>query len=191
MTADFAALRAKARQRRDSELTRVREEYQENLAKIADIEQRLLGRVDPKRMPLSAAVEHVLPLGESFTATSVMRSLEALDATRIWRLASVVRHIRALRERGLVRRLKRANVHAPAEYMRTDGPAKVVPVPRDKTLHDWLREIVTKPMRTAEVLEAVKESGFQTTMIPAHLRTYAKRALKEAGFREVGGKWQP
>ncbi|HEX5103335.1 MAG TPA: hypothetical protein VFV87_05970 [Pirellulaceae bacterium] len=190
MSNDFAALRAQARKRRDNELARVREEYQENLAKIADLEQRLLGRIDPKRMPLTAAVESVLPLGEPFTTTSVMRSLEALDATRVWRMASVMRHIRALRERGLVRRMKRASVHEPAQYIRTDGPAKVVPVPRDRSLRDWLEEIVTKPMRTAEVMQAVKESGFQTTMIAGHLRTYVKRSLREAGYREVAGKWQ-
>jgi hypothetical protein len=187
--AHFAALRTQARQRRDKEIAHARAEYQANLSQIAELEQRLLGRISPKQMKLSAAVEHVIPRDEPFTVPDLMHSLEGLDPSRVWRKTSVHRHVTQLRELGLVRRVKRAKVNEPASYVRCEGPGKPEPAIRDKTLRQVLVETVKRPMFIAEVVMAVQEAGYKTTMIPANLRTHVIRELKSAGFREVGGKW--
>jgi hypothetical protein len=186
---EFFSLRAKARERRDREIAAVKEEYQRNLAQIAELEQRLLGRADPKRIRLSAAIERCIPRDEPFTITSILHALEAMDPSRVWRLASVGRHVRALRERGLVRRLKRATTQEAAQYVRSDGPAKVEPVPKDRTMRDYIAEVLTRPMTTAEVVMGVVAAGFKTTMRAGNLRDYVKRELRAAGFGETGGRW--
>jgi hypothetical protein len=83
-----------------------------------------------------------------------------------------------------VRRVSRHNVNKPAVYIRGDKPE-----PFTKTMPKLIAEVVTKPMRTAEVVQAVIESGWQTTMKPEHLRTHVKASLRRAGFREKDGKW--
>lgn len=184
---EFSQLRTKARQRRDAEIAAARAEYRANLAQIAELEQRLLGRADPRQLKVSAAVERVIPRDEPFTATDVMHSLEALDPRRVWRLASVCRHITKLRELGLVRRVKKAKVNEPAAYVRCEGP--VEPAGRDKSLRQVIVETVSRPMRIAEVVMAVAEAGYNSTMKAEHLRTHVIRELKSAGFRLGGGKW--
>lgn len=183
----FAALRTKAREQRDKALAHIRAEYQTNLLQIAELEQRLLGKIDPRRVKTSAAIERVIPRDEAFTVADVMAALESLDAGRVWPKASVHRHITKLREIGLVRRVKRAKVNEPAVYARTDGPVKVEA--EDRNLRQVILETVTRPMRIAEVVAAVLEAGHKTNMVPAHLRTHILRVLRQTGFRERGGKW--
>jgi len=79
---EFMALRAKARQRRDDEIAKAHQDYAESLAKIAELEQQLLGKPDPKALELSAAVERVIPRDEPFNCDNVMASLESLDPSR-------------------------------------------------------------------------------------------------------------
>jgi hypothetical protein len=183
----FAELRAHARKRRDDAIAQIRREYEENLAQIADLEQRLSGRPMPDRLNLSAAIESVIPRGEQFTIPDIMRSLESLDPTRVWCKATVIRHITKLRGLGVVRRLKRHLAGASAVYIW--GGDSVEPTLNDRTLKEVILELVSKPMRTAEVVQAVLDAGWETTMIPAHFRTHVISRLRQAGFREKGGKW--
>ncbi|QDU31794.1 hypothetical protein ETAA8_69540 [Anatilimnocola aggregata] len=183
---EFVQLRNRARERRDNAIAQIRSEYEETLATIADLEQRLLGRAIPDKATLTSAVESVIPRDEQFTIADVMRALESQDPGRVWPKASVHRHITKLRELGLIRRVRRHNVNQPAIYIRSDD-AK--PTPNDKALREVIAEVVNKPMRTAEVVAAVLETGWQTQMIPAHFRTHVKAKLRQAGFREVSGKW--
>jgi hypothetical protein len=119
----------------------------------------------------------------------VLLALEALDHGRVWRKASVARHITFLREKGLLRRVKRAKVNEPASYIRCEGPGdNEAP---DKTLRQVILETVTRPMRIVEVVLAVQEAGYRTTMNREHFRTHCIRELKAAGFRLDGGKWNP
>lgn len=183
----FAALRTRAREQRDNAIAHIRAEYQANLLQIAELEQRLLGRIDPRRVKTSAAIERVIPRDEPFTVADLMASLEGLDAGRVWPKASVHRHITKLRHLGLVRRVKRHKVNEPAVYARTDGAVKTEA--EDKNLRQVIRETVTHPMRTAEVVVALLEGGYKTKMIPGHFRTTVIRQLRQLGLRERGGKW--
>lgn len=190
MSNEFFALRQKARQRRDAEIAKARQEYEASLLRIAELEQRLLGRDDPKRIKLTAAVERVIPREQPFNVNDIMQSLEALDPSRLWRRTSVARHVRALCELGLVRRTKRATVNDPASYVRTNGHHERTPA--DKTLRQVIEETVTRPMFIAEVVAAVLAAGYKTTMVTEHFRTHCLHQLRQAGFRQDAvGKWLP
>jgi len=183
----FAALRTQAREQRDKAIAHIRADYQTSLLQIAELEQRLLGKIDPRRVKTSAAIERVIPRDEPFTVADVMAALESLDAGRVWPKASVHRHITKLRHLGLVRRVRRHKVNEPAVYARTDGPVKVEA--EDKNLRQVILETVTRPMRTAEVVVALLEGGYKTSMIPGHFRTTVIRQLRQLGLKEKGGKW--
>lgn len=184
----FAALRAQARDRRDKATAKIIEEYHASLSQINELERRLCGPADPTRLSVSAAVERVLPVGEPFSVADIIAALEGLDPSRLWRKTSVCRHITWLRNRGLVRRVKRHTVKSGAVYMRTSANEPGI-VTEEKTVRALIDEVMTKPMRIAEVCAAVLAAGHKTSMIPGHFRTHVIRRLKEAGFRERDGKW--
>lgn len=152
---EFSALRAKARQRRDAEIAKAREDYEASLLRIAELEQRLLGKDDPRRIKLSAAVERVIPREREFTVNDVMQSLEALDPSRAWHRTSVARHVTKLREIGLVKRVKRATVNDPAAYVRSNGSQDAGEV-RERTLRQVIKDVVTRPMFIAEIVAAAQ-----------------------------------
>lgn len=186
---EFTALRMRARDRRDREISKARADYEVSLRQIAELEQRLLGKFDPTKMPLSAAVERVIPRDTPFSITDVMHALEALDPSRVWRMQTVRRQITFLRERGLLRRVAKHTVNQPASYVRCETPQQTV---ADKTLRQIVCDVVTRPMYIAEVVHAVLEAGYKTTMRRKDsFRTHVIRELRAAGFREQGGKWQP
>ncbi len=185
---EFMALRAKARERRDAEIAKAREDYESSLAKIAELEQRLLGKPDPQQVNMAAAVERVIPRDEPFTTDDVMRSLEALDPSRVWLKRSVARYIRCLREQGLLQRVRKATVKEPAAYIRSDVATEA----QERSLRQTIVETVKRPMFIAEVLAAVLEAGYRTTMKREHFRTHCIRELRTAGFRESPeGRWLP
>jgi hypothetical protein len=183
----FAALRAQARDRRDKEISHARAEYEVSLSQISELEQRLLGKIDQRRLATSAAIERVIPRDEPFTVPDIMAALESFDPSRVWPMATVRRHVTALRNKGLVRRVKRHKVNEPATYVRSEGASEREV--EEKDLRQLILETVTSPMRTAEVCAALLEAGYKTKMIPGHFRTTVIRRLKTAGFKEWGGKW--
>lgn len=183
----FSALRIKAREQRDKAIAHIRDEYEESLRQVSELEQRLLGKVDPQRVKMSAAIESVIPNDEPFSVTTIMAALETLDPSRVWPLATVRRHITELRSLGLVLRVKKHTVYEPAVYARVGAPVKFDG--EAVSLRELVLGIVTKPMRIAEVCVAVKEAGHKTRMSLPHLRTAIIRQLRQLGFKERGGKW--
>jgi hypothetical protein len=97
INSELTQLRIRARERRDNSIAQIRAEYEITLRQIAELEQRILGREPADKVPMSAAVESVIPTGEPFTAADLMRSFEARDPGRVWPKASVCRHITKLR----------------------------------------------------------------------------------------------
>lgn len=187
MSNEFTALRAKARERRDLEIAKAREDYETSLLRIAELEQRLLGKDDPRRIKLSAAVERVIPRDQPFNVNDIMHSLEALDPSRVWQRTSVARHVTKLRELGLVKRVKRATVDNPAAYVRSNNQHD--DETQQKPLRQVVTEVVIRPMYIAEVVAAVLAAGYKTTMIAGHFRTHCIAQLRAAGFKREGGKW--
>ncbi len=105
---EFIALRARARDKRDKAIAQAREEYEAALVQIATLEQDLLGKLPSKHKPMSACIESVIPNDRPFTTLDVLTSLEALDPRRVWRKRSIDNHFSRLRDKGLIRRIKRA-----------------------------------------------------------------------------------
>jgi len=188
MSNEFNALRARARDKRDKAIAEIRREYEAQLVQIAALEQDLLGKVSSRYKKISAAIESVIPRDAEFTTGYIMAGLEALDPRRTWRKRSIDNHISRLRERGLIKRLKRATIHEPAVYARVDAPVKAAPLD-DMTLLQVIGKVLVRPMTTTEVVVAVLEAGYQTTMAKTALRNHVTRQLGRGGFRCEGGKW--
>jgi hypothetical protein len=186
---EFNALRQRARDKRDKAIAEVRREYEAALVQIAALEQDLLGKVSSRYKKISAAIESVIPRESEFTTADIMAGLEALDPRRSWRKRSIDNHISRLRERGLIKRLKRATVHEPAVYARAEAPVKAAPLD-DMTLLQVIGKVLAvRPMTTTEVVVAVLEAGYQTTMAKTALRNHVTRQLGRGGFKQEDGRW--
>jgi hypothetical protein len=190
MSNEFIALRTRARDKRDKAIAVARREYEAALVSIAALEQDLLGTHPTGRKNISSAIEAVIPRETTFTTVDLMAALEASDSTRNWHKRSVDWTLSRLREKGIVKRLKRASIHEPAVYVRADVNAKAVPLD-DMTLLQVIGNVLTKPMTSMEVVVAVLEAGWQTSMSRTNMRNHVVRTLKKNGFKVVAGRWVP
>lgn len=192
---EFVALRAKAREKRDLAIARARTEYEETLTRIAALEQDLLGKEVSSHRQISECVERVIPTDREFTTVDVMTALEALDPGRVWRKRSVDSHISRMRERGLIRRLRKARTGAhanePAVYVRAGVPVAERPF-QGQTLRDVLKATLADgPMTQLELTVTLLERGYDTTMTPRAFRAAVGGQLRNnpADFVKVDGKW--
>lgn len=188
----FKQLRAQARERRDKALNRARDEYAATLVRIAELEQDLLGRDPSTHKSIASCIDTVIPTDGTFTTVDVMAALEALDPRRNWRKRSVDNHISRLRNRGIVRRVKKSQNHRPAIYARIG--VEVAPLPfEDMTLPDVVAVVLKDrgPLTQTELVVAMIEAGYQSTMAPKTLRNAVGRALMidTDRFRQRTKKW--
>ncbi|QDU31789.1 hypothetical protein ETAA8_69490 [Anatilimnocola aggregata] len=187
---EFAALRKRARDKRDKAIAIVRREYELALTQIATLEQDLLGLESSRHQKISACIERVIPRDEPFNSVDIMAALEALDPTRPWRMHSIHNHIARLRERGIIRRIKRSTIHEPASYVRYE-----VPVPEnassvlDMSMSQVIDLVLTRPMTSTEVVVAVREAGYVSTMTKTGFRNHVVDLLNRGKYRQDGGKW--
>jgi hypothetical protein len=189
MSNEFTALRELARERRDREISAIREQYEQTLLQIATLEQDLLGKQSSKHKTISSCIESVIPREEPFSTVSVLAGLEALDPGRVWRKRSIDHHFTRLRERNIIKRIRRATIHEPALYVRV-GASVAPPTPlADATLADVIRMVLTRPMTTTEVMVAVVEAGYRSSMPKTQLRSHVGRELRAGPWQRDGGKW--
>ncbi len=120
-----------------------------------------------------------------------MTGLEALDPARVWRKRSIDNHLSRLRERGLVRRVKRSSGTEPAVYVRVG--VEVDPLPfEDMTLVDVIASVLeTRPMNPTEMVVAMLEAGYKTSMEKIAFRDAISVELKrdKNRFRRDNGRW--
>ncbi len=179
---EFKALRSKAREKRDRAIERAREEYAATLVRIASLEQDLLGKHHSTRQKISACIESVIPTDRTFTTVDIMSALEALDDRRVWRKRSVDNHLSRLRERGLVRRLRKSRNTEPALYVRVGVDVEQRPF-EDMTLPEVVESVlVDGPKSPTEIVVAMLEAGYETTMAGMSLRNAVGRALRAGAF---------
>jgi len=190
MLTEFNALRARAKINRDKALADVQRDYELALEKIQALQEELLGATRERNTRLSAAIESVMPREADFTSGDLLAALENLEPGRAWKKRSIDNHIAYLRERGLVRRLKRSKSNEPAVYVRVAEPLRG-PQTEDMPLREAIGQALTKPMNTTEVLVAVLESGYQTEMSKSNLRHTIAKLLGRDGYKRDGGKWLP
>jgi hypothetical protein len=187
---EFIALRARARDKRDKLIAEARKDYEATLVTIASLEQDLLGRESSRHKRISASVESAIPRDRPFTTVDIMTSLEAIDPGRVWRKRSVDSHIARLRERGLVRRMRRAKSTEPAQYVRCGVEVERLPF-EGMTLAEVIRAVLTKPMTQTELVVRMVEAGYDSTMTKPALRNAVGVELRKGGFGNEGGKWTP
>lgn len=186
---EFIALRARARDRRDKAITKARDEYAATLATIAGLEQDLLGKETSRHKLISASIDSVLPTDRTFTTVDVMAALEALDPGRVWRKRSIDWQIARLRKKGIVRRLKRSSNTEPAKYVRVGAAVEKLPF-EDMRLPEVIAAVLTRPMRPTEIVVAMREQGYESSMSNNALRDYVGRELRAGEFRRgADGRW--
>jgi hypothetical protein len=188
----FNSLRKHAREKRDKAIANVRAEYAATLVRIAALEQDLLGREPTGHKTTSSCINRVLPSDRPFNSVDVMTALEALDSGRVWRKHTVDGHIARLRERGVVRRLRKSKGSEPAQYVRVG--VKLEPAPfEDKTLVEVVGEVLgARSMTQTELVVAMLDAGYHSTMTPRALRDAVGVVLRQERGRFVqrGGKWK-
>ncbi len=140
---------------------------------------------------LSTCIHRVMPADGPFTVLDLVAALEGLDPTRIWPKRSVERYVSRLRERRVVRRMCRAKGLAPALYVR-EG-VEVPPLPfEDKTLAEVATEVLAaRTMSQTELVVAMLEAGYQTSMTRRRLRDAVGVVLRgdRKRFAKRGRQW--
>ncbi|MEX2187324.1 MAG: hypothetical protein WD875_11035 [Pirellulales bacterium] len=184
---EFNQLRALARGKRDKIVAAARADYEATLVQIAKLEQDLLGKVSSRYRKISAAIESVIPSDRTFTTADILAGLEAMDPGRVWRKRSIDSHLSRLRERGLVKRLRKATLRERAVYARADLGTEG----ESRPLREYIGDVLVKPMTVTEVAVAVVEAGYRTTMKGRGLRNHVARELREGGYRRGGERWLP
>ncbi len=176
---EFTKLRERARQKRDKEIAQVRAQYEYALVQIATLEQDLLGRDSTRHKTISSCIDLVIPRDRTFTTVDVMTALEAMDQGRAWRKRSVDGHIARLRERGLVRRIRKSQNTEPAIYARVG--VEVPPRPfQDQTLAQAIQTVIAPGMNATQVSVALLEAGYETTMSAQGLRRAVNVEMRKA-----------
>lgn len=187
----FTTLRKHAREKRDKAIAAARDAYAATLVSIATLEQDLLGRDPSTHKTVASCVNRVLPSDRPFTTVDVMTALEALDPGRVWRKHSIDGHLYRLRERGVVRRLQKAKGLEPAIYARVG--VKVEPTAfGDSTLLEVASAVLAgRNLTQTELVVAMLEAGYHSTMAPKLLRNRLGVVLRRERKRFVrnGGKW--
>ncbi|MCE5302801.1 MAG: hypothetical protein LLF97_06785 [Planctomycetaceae bacterium] len=187
----FNDLRRQARDKRDKSIIEARDAYAATLARIAALEQDILGRDLSSHRTISSCIDSLVPTDRPFTTQDIVAGLEALDPRRNWRKRSIDSHISRLRERGIVRRIKKSQNTTPAVYVRVGVSVQPLPF-EDMTLPEVVEKVLreSQPMRQTELVTAMMEAGYQTTMTSKNLRNAVGVVLrKDKMYREKNGAW--
>lgn len=137
---------------------------------------------------MAVAIDSLIPRETTFTYLDIKTGPEALDPGRIWKERTIHAHLSKLREKGMIRRLKRATQSSFTIYVRAEVLVKLNPLD-DMTLAEVVAQVLTKPMTTAEVMVAAIEFGYRSTMPPRRLQKYVGVVLRRGEFRRDGEKW--
>jgi hypothetical protein len=185
----FTDIRRKAIEKRDRAIAQARREYAETLARIAALEQDVLGRDPSNHKTISSCINRVLPSDREFTVIDVLAGLEGLDPGRVWRRRSVDSHIFRLIERGVVRRVRKSRGTEPAIYARVGLKLPKRPF-ENKTLPEAIAEVLgEKAMTPAEIAVALLDAGYETVQTPRSLQTHIRVELRKGRFKREGKKW--
>ncbi|MBC7853427.1 MAG: hypothetical protein IAF94_08330 [Pirellulaceae bacterium] len=186
---EFGQLRNRARDLRDKRIGYARREYELTLVTIAKLEQDLTGKYSSRRKKISACIESVIPTEREFTTVDILAGLEALEPGRNWRKRSVDCHLSRLRQRGLIRRLKRHKNNEPAIYVRAGLKVPELPF-QDMTLAEVVEQVLVRPMTQTELVIVMLEAGYESGMNKSYLRNAVGSLLRTSPvYRNVRGKW--
>jgi hypothetical protein len=182
---DFIKLRQLAKERRAKMIAEAEAEYNSTIIQISNLELTLCGTNRVRHPKVNAAIESVIPSDRTFTTDDILASLQALDPSRVWRKRLIYGHIQTLREKGIIKRLEKANGRALSVYVRAD----ITDQPAHRGLPEVLAGVVTKPMTVTEIAVAAIEAGYRSRMTPRNFRSQVKRVLRDGGYRPDGERW--
>lgn len=188
---EFSALRAKARENRDRVINLTRAEYAQRMAEIDSLEMSLKGPRKRDRA-VRASVSAAIPSDREFTQADVMAVLEAMDPSRIWTTKSVEHSLFRMRHKGLIRRVSRHGNGRPAVYVRVDVPTRKRAF-EDMTLVEVMAAVLAdRAMTQTELVVAMLEAGYETTMSRKALRMEVTTILRKGTgrFKTDGDKWR-
>lgn len=187
----FSALRTLARQNRDKAIARAQADYEQRLIVINKLERELTGNVSYRYQKLTACVEQCIPTDREFTIVDLMTALMALDDSRRWSRVGIHKHLATLRQKGLIRRLKKGRRGEPAVFVRTGVAVKERPF-EDMSLSEVLAQVLAdRRMNATELTVAVLESGYETKQNRRKLRMTIGNTLRRETdkFKRQGDKW--
>lgn len=130
----------------------------------------------------------MIPRTDTFTYLDIVKSLESLDPGRVWKERTIHCHLSKLREKGVIRRLKRATQSSYTVYVRAEVPVMIQPLD-DMPLREVIRSVLTRPMTAGEIMVAVTEAGYRSVMAPRKLQMHVGAVLRKGGFTKVGERW--
>ncbi len=190
----FKQLRQRAAERRDRAYKLAKDEYELALARIAELEQLLIGTHVPGRMTTAKAIESVIPDDRPFTTADVMAGLTALNPDRDWRPRAIDNQLHLLRKKGKIRRLRAAGNKRRALFIRTD--VNLPPLPfENMALVDVIGEVLAKsdqPLTQTEIVVRILEQGYETDQPPNRFRNAVGTVMRgEAAVFSKGtnGRW--
>jgi hypothetical protein len=140
---------------------------------------------------MASCINQLTPTDRTFTTVDIMAGLEAMDPGKVWRKRSVDSQIQVLRDKGLVKRIKRSKGTEPAVYARIEVPTEPLPF-QDLNLADVVAEVLkAEPLTQTEIVVTMLEAGYETTMGQKALRDAVGLALRRAPerFTVQGRKW--
>lgn len=189
----FLELRKAALDKRDAAIRQVRDEYAATIKRIAELEQDIKGSAPSDHKTIAQCVQEVIPYGRTFTTVDIMAGLEAMAPHRIWRKHSIITRLTVLQEKGVIKRISRPKGGEPAVYARIDVEVDTQPF-GDLSLQEAIATLLAdRPSITqTDIIVALVESGYQTTMNKEALRNAVGTAMRnhpERFKRQNGNRW--
>lgn len=188
---EFIELRKRAREKRDKAVAQAQAAFTESMALIDALEHSITGNGAASYQTLSQCVDRVIPPDREFTVAEIMAALVVVDPDRSWCKRSINEHIARLRQRSVLRLVKRATGSTWAVYARADLALPERPF-QGMTLRDAISSMLAKrPMTPIELTVALREDGWQTKLTPTAFRNAVGKTLREhpAEFVKTDGKW--
>ncbi len=188
---EFSTLKEAARVRRDKIVKQANADYEATIKRITELADDLLG-VEPNRKTTADVVNTVIPSDGTFTTGDIMLALESADPGRIWNERAVINHIARLREKNIIKRVRRAERSERAVYARIGVEYKTPPLD-DLTLAQVIEQVLSnrEPLRVAEVAVAVLALGYDTIMShKSFLHTVDTELKAHDQFCQDAGKWR-
>lgn len=188
---EFLALREAARVRRDKIIKQATQEYEDTIHAIAALADDLLG-AEPNRRTTAEAVNSLVPEDGTFTTGDIMDALEKSEPGRIWNERAVGNQLSRLRDKGIIKRIRRAKRTERAVYVRV-GVEYEKGRFDDMTLRQVIAVVLTEqgPLKVTELTIAVLEGGYDTIMNRKSFRRAVDTELKahKQFARDSDGKW--
>lgn len=185
-------LRRLARERRDKAISQAKKQYAATLARVAAVEQDLLGHQPSDHRCMSDIIEQAIPKDRQFTTGDVLAALQAMEPDRRWYLRTITNQIARLKSKGYIKRLRRPTRTTPAIYACVDSDAAKAAVEQKTLVEAAVEALEGTAMNATELSLAVLAAGYQTNMGYRRLRAEINTALRRVPdrFNFSGKKWE-